>query len=49
VTFFFVSDAQTQRWLGLTNYLYIPLGAYNNQKAVNVGTANQFTDVPQIG
>ena len=43
-------DAQTQRWLGLTNYFYLPLGRpYDNRSAVNVSTARQFTDVPQIG
>ncbi len=48
-TYFFVSDAQTQRWLGFTNYFYLPLGRYDNRKVVNVGTADQFTDVPQVG
>lgn len=50
VTYFFIADAQTQRWLGFTNYFYLPFGrSYDNQKAVNVSTARQFTDVPQIG
>jgi hypothetical protein len=49
LTYFFISDAQTQRWLGLTNYLYMPYGNYDNTKAINVATAHQFTDVPQIG
>jgi hypothetical protein len=49
VTYFFVSDAQTQRWLGVTNYLYFPLGRYDNTRAINVSTSNQLTDVPQIG
>ncbi len=50
LTYFFISDAQTQRWLGISNYFYLPLGRnFDNQKAVNVSTANQFTDVPQIG
>jgi hypothetical protein len=49
LTYFFISDAQTQRWLGLTNYFYLPLGSYDNQKAINVSTPSQFTDVPQIG
>jgi hypothetical protein len=49
-TYFLISDALTQRWLGLTNYVYLPMGSsFDNQKAVNVATANQFTDVPQIG
>jgi hypothetical protein len=50
VTYFFIADAQTQRWLGLTNYFYLPLGRpYDNRSTVNVSTARQFTDVPQIG
>ena len=49
LTYFFISDAQAQRWLGLTNYLYVPYGNYDNTKAINVATAHQFTDVPQIG
>jgi hypothetical protein len=49
LTYFLISDAQTQRWLGLTDYLYLPYGNYDNTKAINVSTAHQFTDVPQIG
>jgi Putative MetA-pathway of phenol degradation len=49
VTYFLISDAQTQRWLGLTNYIYMPFGNYDNTKSINVATAHQFTDVPQIG
>jgi len=50
VTYFVVADAKIQRWLGLTNYVYLPLGrSFDNQKPVNVSTPRQFTDVPQIG
>ena len=50
LTYFIVADAKIQRWLGLTNYFYLPFGRkYDNEKAVNVSTARQFTDVPQIG
>ena len=49
LTYFFISDAQTQRWLGLTNYLYVPYGSYDNAKLINVATPHQFTDVPQLG
>jgi hypothetical protein len=49
-TYFFIADAQTQRWLGFTDYFYLPLGrSYDNQSAVNVSTARQLTDVSQIG
>jgi hypothetical protein len=49
VTYFFISDAHTQRWLGITDYVYFPLGSYDNTKAVNVATPHQWTDVAQIG
>jgi hypothetical protein len=50
LTYFVIADAKVQRWLGVTNYFYLPLGrSFDNQKAVNVSTARQFTDVPQIG
>jgi hypothetical protein len=49
LTYFFISDAQTQRWLGFTNYFYLPFGRYDNQRIISVGTATQFTDVPQVG
>jgi hypothetical protein len=49
LTYFLISDAHTQRWLGLTNYVYFPLGRFDNTKAINVATPNQWTDVPQIG
>jgi len=48
-TYFFISDAKTQRWLGFTNYFYLPLGRYDNHDVISVGTADQFTDVPTIG
>jgi outer membrane putative beta-barrel porin/alpha-amylase len=48
-TYFFTADAKIQRWLGLTNYVYLPFGRYDNQKTVSVGTAHQLTDVVQIG
>jgi Putative MetA-pathway of phenol degradation len=49
ITYFFISDARTQRWLGLTNYVYLPLGRYDPHQTINVATAHQTTDVPQIG
>jgi hypothetical protein len=50
LTYFFIADAKIQRWLGVTNYFYLPLGrSFNSQEPINVSTARQFTDVPQIG
>jgi hypothetical protein len=50
-TYFFVTpDQEAQRWLGFTNYFYLPLGrSFDNQKAINIATARQFTDVLEIG
>lgn len=49
VTYFFTADAQTQRWLGFTDFLFLPFGSYNNRDIISVGTAGQWTDVPQLG
>ena len=50
MTYFFVSDAKVQRWIGLTNFLWLPLGrSYDNRSAVNVSTPGQLTDTPQFG
>src|SRR5262249_46312039 len=48
-TYYFVSDAATQRWLGFTDYSYLPVSDFDNTKAINVATAHQYTNVPQIG
>jgi hypothetical protein len=50
VTYFLIADAKTERWLGVTNYFYLPFGRpYDTSAPINVSTARQFTDVPQIG
>ena len=50
LTYFFIADAKIERWLGITNFFYLPLGrSFDNQTALNVSTARQFTSVPQIG
>jgi hypothetical protein len=48
-TYFVISDAAAQRWLGLTDYSYLPVGDYDPTRAINVATAHQYTNVPQIG
>lgn len=50
-TYFFISrNDEVERWLGLTNFFFLPLGrAFDNRKTVNISTARQFTDIPQIG
>jgi len=50
LTYFPVADAKFQRWFGITNYFYLPLGrSFDNQRTVNVSTARQFTHVLEIG
>jgi hypothetical protein len=49
-TLFLIANRDTQRWLGLTNFFYLPFGrSYDNQRAFNVATARQFTDMLQLG
>ena len=49
LTYFFIADAKVQRWLGFTDYVYLPLGRYNPADTINVATPHQTTDVAQIG
>src|SRR5215471_9506433 len=48
-TYFLIADAAAQRYLGFTDYSYLPVGDYDNTRAINVATAHQYTNVPQIG
>ena len=50
LTYFLITDAKLQRWLGLTSFFWLPVGrAYDNRAAVNASTPNQFTFTPQVG
>jgi hypothetical protein len=50
ITYYFDADVKNQRWLGFTNHFYIPYGRhFDDQRAINVSTPDQFTYVPQIG
>lgn len=50
LTYFVITDAKVQRWLGLTSFFWLPVGrSFDNQAAVNVSTPNQFTFTPQLG
>jgi hypothetical protein len=50
LTYFLVNDAKVERWLGITNFFWLPWGRnFDNQSAVNVSTPRQFSDTPQIG
>ncbi|MGH6841918.1 MAG: hypothetical protein ACREDV_07490 [Methylocella sp.] len=49
-TYFITADQKEQRWLGVTNFFFLPLGrSFDRQAAVNVATARQFTDALQVG
>ena len=48
-TYFLITDATVQRWLGFTTFFWIPTQTYNNRSAVNVSTPDQFTVTPQFG
>ena len=43
-----IVDPRAERYLALTNYLYLPSGDYDKFKQVNVSTPNQYTWVPQL-
>ncbi|GGC12144.1 hypothetical protein GCM10011352_43260 [Marinobacterium zhoushanense] len=47
-TFWPVADNENKEWFGLTPFLYVPTGAYDDNQAVNVG-ANRFSFVMQAG
>jgi hypothetical protein len=44
LTYFLVTDATVQRWVGITNFMWLPFGRnFDNRSAVNVSTPRQFT------
>jgi hypothetical protein len=51
-TFFFtyglIVEPKTERFLGLTNYFYFPVGEFNKFNTVNIASPHQFTWVPQL-
>jgi hypothetical protein len=50
LTYFLITDATVQRWVGVTNFFWLPWGRnFDNRSAVNVSTPRQFTDTPQFG
>lgn len=44
-----IVDNKADRLLAVTNYVYLPVGAYNDTVTINPGTAHQTVWVPQIG
>lgn len=47
-TFWTVNDPENKEWFGITPFIYAPTGAYDSNKAVNVG-ANRWSAVLQAG
>jgi hypothetical protein len=48
VTYGLIADPRGERFLGLTNYIYLPGGGYDNFKQVNATLPHQYTWVPQL-
>ncbi len=48
-TYGLVSDPANERFLGITNYVYLPTGVYDKNALFNTFTPGQVTDVPEIG
>lgn len=48
VTAWPINDPQNRRYLGLTAYLYLPLGRYDHDSALNMGS-NRYTTAFQAG
>lgn len=47
-TFWPVSDAENRQWFGISPFIYLPTGDYDEQKSVNVGT-NRWSYLLQAG
>jgi len=48
VTLGVIVDPKNERTLGISNYLFFPVGDYDSTKAVNVATPDQTVIVPQF-
>lgn len=48
VTLGVIVDPKNERTLGVSNYLFFPVGKYDSAKAVNIATPDQTVVVPQI-
>jgi hypothetical protein len=47
-TYGLIVEPKTERFLGLSNYFYLPLGTFDKFSTVNFASPHQFTWVPQI-
>ncbi len=48
-TYGLVVEPRNERYIGISNYFYLPTNNYRATKIINTGSANEYTDVPQIG
>ena len=47
-TIWFINDKKAKRWLGLTPFVTLPIGEYDDDKSVNLG-ANRWAFKPELG
>ncbi|MGA7326092.1 MAG: hypothetical protein WBX25_16805 [Rhodomicrobium sp.] len=47
-TYGLIVEPKTERFLGFTNYFFLPLGTFNKFNTINLASPNQFTWIPQI-
>ena len=47
-TYGLIVEPKTERFLGLTNYFYLPVGTFDKFNTINFASPHQFTWVPQI-
>lgn len=47
-TIWFIDDPESKTWLGLTPFVYIPIGDYDDDRALNIGQ-NRWQFRPEVG
>jgi hypothetical protein len=47
-TYGVIVEPKIERFLGITNYFYLPIGTFNKFHPINLASPHQFTWVPQI-